>query len=72
MKLSPLASPPIQTHEIEQAPTAICVNHNGLIRHTGDREGRVFYCPIGKEFWRYAKSFQGINTPLRYAAESVL
>jgi hypothetical protein len=72
MKLSNLARPPIQASEVQAATTAICVNHRGLIRVTGDVEGKVFLCPIGKEYWRYAKGSLGINAPLPYVREAVL
>ena len=72
MKLSNLARPPIQASEVQGATIAICVNHRGLIRVTGDVEGKVFLCPIGKEYWRYAKSVAGMSTPLPYAREAVL
>ena len=72
MKLSNLARPPIQPSEIQGAPTAICVNHKGLIRLTGDTEGRVFYCPVGREFWRYGKQVSGMHSALPYAREAVL
>lgn len=72
MKLSNLAKPPIQPHEVQAATTAICVNHEGLIRRTGDTEGKVFFCPIGKEFWRYSKTTTGMNSRLPYAREAVL
>lgn len=72
MKLSNLARPPIQASEVQGATTAICVNHNGLIRMTGDQEGRVFFCPLGREFWRYGKAAPGINAPLSYEREAIL
>ena len=70
MKLSNLARPPIQPHETDKAETAICCHHSGLIRLTGDKDGRVFYCPVGKEFWRYSlKQQPGMYSPLPYAPE---
>ena len=71
MKLSNLAHPPIQPKETDKAETAICRNHNGLIRLTGDRDGRVFFCPVGNEFWRYsAKRETGMHSPLPYGPEA--
>lgn len=71
MKLSNLARPPIQSHETDGAETAICCNHGGLIRLTGDRDGRVFFCPKGGEFWRYsAKPQSGMYVPLPYGPEA--
>lgn len=72
MNLSPHARPPIQPHEIKDCDTAICRHHKGLIRETGDVEGTVFFCPIGKQFWRYSKQVTGFNMPLRYGKSGVL
>lgn len=55
---SPLARPPVQPPEIETAIDAICPYHKGLIRETGDIEGTVFWCPIGRQYWRYRKDSQ--------------
>jgi hypothetical protein len=51
--VSTVARPPIQPHELEVAQDSICVYHKGRITHTGDRRGRVFWCPIGRQYWRY-------------------
>lgn len=34
---------------------AICRRHKGLIRETGDVEGKQFWCPIGREVWTYRR-----------------
>lgn len=57
--LSTLARPPIQAHEIESAVDSVCPYHKGLIRETGDRPGKVFWCPIGRQYWRYEPNQQG-------------
>jgi len=72
MKASDLARPPIQPIEAQGADTAICVNHKGLIREMGDKEGTVFYCPIGRMYWRYTKVRTGMNAPLKYEKSGVL
>lgn len=71
MKLSDLARPPIQPHEIEGAPTAICVLHDGLIAstHNADEVGKVFYCPIGRQMWRFTKERTGMFASLPYHHE---
>lgn len=66
MKFSSLARPPIQPHEAERAEESICRNHDGLVLVTGDREGRVMFCPIGREYWRYTKQQTGMFAPLSY------
>jgi len=72
LNISTLARPPIQPNETQGVETAICRNHKGLISVTGDVEGRVFLCPIGKEFWRFSKQVNGFNTPLRYGKSGVI
>lgn len=49
-------------------PHAICRKHNGLIRETGDENGKQFWCPIGKEIWVYTKvdTRSGFYRPLNY------
>jgi hypothetical protein len=65
--VSTLARPPIQPHELEVAQDAICVYHRGLITQTGDKVGRVFWCPVGRCYWRYEPEREaGFKTPLRY------
>lgn len=59
-------------HEAQAADTAICRIHNGLINQTGDREGSVWFCPIGGQFWRYTKEVSGFNRPLRYPKSGVI
>lgn len=67
MKFSSLARPPIQPEEAEDAQHSICPLHNGLVRETGDVEGRVLFCPIGRMYWRYtAKPANGMYAPLPY------
>jgi hypothetical protein len=66
MTFSPLARPPIQAIETEGADTAICPYHKGLIRETGDKEGTVFFCPIGRQYWRYTKQRSGMYAPIQY------
>jgi len=73
MKLSDIARPPIQLHDTEGAEHSICPFHNGLIRETGDVEGRVFFCPIGKMYFRYSAKWQsGFNGPLNYRFERAI
>ena len=65
--VSPHARPPIQPHELEVAQDAICVYHKGLIAQTGDKAGRVFWCPKGRQYWRYEPDRDaGFKTALPY------
>lgn len=52
---SSLADPPITVEEARAAKDSICPFHNGLVRESGDVEGRVFWCPVGRTYWRYTK-----------------
>ena len=73
MKFSDIARPPIQIHETENAPHSICPFHNGLVRETGDVEGKVFFCGVGRMFWRYTAKWQtGFNGPLQYRHEKAV
>jgi len=69
---SNLARPPVTDQEAAGADTAICRNHKGLIRELGDKEGTVFFCPIGRQYWRYTKQVSAFNTPLRYPKTGVI
>jgi len=68
---SEIADPPIAMDEARAADTAICRRHNGRIKTDptqGDVEGRVYFCPIGRQYWRYSKQGGGFLNlpPLRY------
>jgi hypothetical protein len=60
------ADPPISEAETVAAQVSICHWHDGLVRLTGDRDGAVFFCPIGKQYWRYAKRNDSFHRALRY------
>ena len=53
--MSPHAEPPISEDEAKTAPIAVCLWHDGIVRLTGDREGAVYFCPIGRQYWRYTR-----------------
>lgn len=57
-RTSERAEPPITEAETRSAPVSVCRFHDGLVRLTGDTPGRVFFCPIGNQYWRYAKPKQ--------------
>jgi hypothetical protein len=63
------ADPAITHAEALAAPPTNCRWHNGLIKTEptqDDTDGKVFFCPIGKMYWRYTKSSEGFFKPLRY------
>jgi hypothetical protein len=55
---SPKADPPISAAETVGAQVSICRWHDGLIRLTGAKDGAVFFCPTGKQYWRWRKADQ--------------
>jgi hypothetical protein len=71
---SSLAAPPITPQEARSATHSICCVHNGLVRETGDVEGRVFWCPIGGQAWRYTRypANAGMYASLDYPADVVI
>ena len=54
------------------ASESICCVHKGLILVTGDTHGRVFFCPIGKQYWRYTRERSGLYAPLTYPKSGVV
>ena len=65
--LSQDARPPIQRDEAEIAQDAICSYHKGLVRSVPPKEGEVFWCPIGRQYWRYRKNTNdGFRSRLSY------
>lgn len=67
MSLSTLARPPITQEEAERADHSICPYHGGRPGAGWFRDGRVFFCPIGRQYWRYSSnSGNGMYSPLAY------
>ncbi len=72
---SSLADPPITAEDVRIAQasgdyTTVCRWHKGHISHSptsADTEGRVFYCPIGRQWWRYSKQVSGLYAPLKFS-----
>lgn len=69
---SDIAEPPITESEARAADTSICRNHKGLVSQTGEREGIVLFCPVGREYWRYTKRQSGMYAPLRYGPSGIV
>lgn len=66
---STIAEPPIMAEEARAATETICRWHEGRIATSptpSDTEGTVFFCPIGRMYWRYAKQMSGFLKPLVY------
>ena len=70
--VSDSADPPISQEEARTAAHATCRYHNGLIRMTGAKDGAVFYCPIGKEAWRFSKSSAADTRWIQYSSAGVV
>ena len=67
------ARPPIQPEEMAMCDDAICLNHRGLIRQTGAKEGTVFWCPVGRQYWRYkGRERTGFNARLNYPKTGIV
>lgn len=73
MKTSELARPPIRPQELEgKIQTCTCPYHDGLIAesYSAADEGKVFYCPIGRMYYRFTSKWQGgFSSPLPYNHE---
>ena len=69
---SDLAEPPITEDEARVAGESICKYHKGLILQTGDVNGRVFFCPLGRMFWRFTTQQGGMYQPLRYGRSGIV
>lgn len=69
------ADPPITAAEARAADTAVCRWHNGRIVHSptpADRYGNVYFCPVGRTYWRYSKQDSGFYAPLDYPTDAVI
>ncbi len=71
-RFSELALPPIRPEEAEKADYALCPYHNGEARAPWAHEGRVFYCPIGRQFWRFTEKRSAFNARIHYPPYGVL
>ena len=63
---SEIADPPIKRAETLAAKEAICCWHDGKIKTEptpSDVYGRVYFCPIGRQYWRYSEQSGGLKLP---------
>lgn len=66
---SKLADPLISEQEALNAQPTVCPWHKGRIAHSptpSDWDGKVYFCPVGKQFWRYSTKVNELLRPLRY------
>jgi hypothetical protein len=38
---------------------------------TGDKDGRVFWCPKGKQYWRFSKKDGDFYRPIGYSRKGI-
>ena len=63
------ATPAITADECEEWRVAICRYHKGRIGQglvAGDREGNVYFCPVGRSYWRLTKTMNQMMAPLKW------
>lgn len=70
VKFSDAARPPIQEQEARTAVESLCPQHKGHLDPAWHTTGRVFFCPIGRMYWRVGGAWaQGMYVPLTYQHE---
>lgn len=67
---SSLAEPPITIEEVREARQrgdheTVCRCHKGQFTHL-NTDGAVYFCTIGRQWWRYSRQLSGMYAPLRY------
>jgi len=66
---SSLADPPITLAEALavdlKCDTTVCRRHRGEYTYL-NMDGKVYFCPIGRMYWRYSKMPSEFLRPLRY------
>jgi hypothetical protein len=66
---SELAEPPITVQEATEVDlgcdTTICPWHKGQLTYL-NQDGAVYFCAIGRMYWRCAEKPSGFLAPLRY------
>ena len=65
---SSLAEPPISDDEASNAEPALCPRHGGIVGQRGEHFGMVFWCPEGRQCFRYSKKRTFLSRPLKYPA----
>jgi hypothetical protein len=66
---SSLADPPVTPAEAlavdVSQETTLCRLHRGQLIHLNE-DGKVYFCPVGRRFWRYTKRPSEFLRPLLY------
>jgi hypothetical protein len=66
---SSLAEPPITSEEAGSVDltidTSVCRWHKGQLTHL-NADGKVYFCPIGQQYWRYSNQSRDMYAPLNY------
>jgi hypothetical protein len=66
---SELAEPLVTPEETKGVETAVCRVHKGRIADqlaAGDYYGRVYFCPIGRMYWRLTQHLSGLQAPMKF------
>jgi hypothetical protein len=66
------ADPPITAAEAQAATVAVCRWHDGLVRVWGAKDGAVFFCGTGKQYWRWRKRDQGFWRRLKVPRRGIV
>lgn len=67
------ANPPITAAEIAANPVShACPRHSGLIKTFAGKDGQVFFCGTGKEYWRYSKPDYRKRAKLKYPPRGIV
>lgn len=66
---SSLADPPITVAEARAVDlgrdTTVCRWHKGQLAHL-NADGKVYFCPTGRMYWRHTKQLSDFLKPLQY------
>jgi hypothetical protein len=66
---SELADPAITIAEARAVDlgrdTAVCRWHKGDFTHL-NADGKVYFCPVGRQYWRYTKQLSAFLRPLQH------
>jgi hypothetical protein len=69
---SATADPPISEAETLAAPVSICRWHDGLIRLAGAKDGAVFFCATGGQYWNWQKPDQRFWRSLKVVRRGIV
>jgi len=71
VKVSDFALPPVTQAEAERAEHSVCPYHRKSPRNWW-REGQAYFCPVGRQLWRYTEKRVGMYAPLPYSHTGIV